>query len=110
LTPGDRRLAALAALFAPGRAAALLARRGDPDAARGVEHAARLASASRRDRLSSLAAAIAADAEPAHAWAVGAASLERPRVGALLRALASGASVTGASAPLVRLCRERMGR
>jgi hypothetical protein len=110
LTPGDRRLSALAALFAPARAPALLARAGGPGAARGVEHAARLASASRRERLAALATAIAVDAGAVRTRAEAAAGLERPRVGALLRALASGAPGTGASAPLVRLCRERMGR
>ncbi|HEY6100622.1 MAG TPA: hypothetical protein VIW03_14390 [Anaeromyxobacter sp.] len=110
MTAGERRLVALAALFAPGRAHALLARVTGPAAAAGVEDAARLAASPRRERLGALAAAIAMEAGPSRASAEAAAALERPRVAAVLRSLTSRTTAAGASAPLVRLCRERIGR
>jgi hypothetical protein len=109
-TGRERRLAALAAAFAGGRASSLLSRLGGPRAVSAVEDAGRLASAPRRDRLSALAAAMSSDPEAARASAEAASALERPRVAALLRAMGAGDAPAGAAPPLVRLCRERIGR
>lgn len=111
MTARARRVAALAAVFAPSTAGALLARMADPDAADALAGAGALASASRRDRLRALAGALAADPELGRARADGAVASERPRVAALLRAVAAGEpSPPGASPVLVRLCREAIGR
>jgi hypothetical protein len=109
VTEADLRVATLAALFAPASAAALLGRIG-ASASSAVAHASRLAGAPRRVRLDALAAALRADLPACHAAAEAAARLERPRVAALLVALASGAPTPGAAPPLLRLCRERLGR
>lgn len=109
MTPGERRLATLAALFAPSRAAALLARDAAAGAVRAVEHAARLAEAPRQERLNALAAAAETDAGAIRSSASVAAALERPRIAVLLRDLAEGKTPSASSA-LVRLCRERIGR
>lgn len=110
MTDGDRRLASLAAAFAPQRAPALVARLSGacaPDAARHVAH---LAAAPREERLRSLSEALAFVLDPALVET--AAALERPAVAAVLRALSADGctSATGASGVLVRLCRERLGR
>lgn len=110
MTDADLRVATLAALFAPASAAALLGRLGGPGAACAVDHAARLALAPRRVRLDALAAALFADAPAARAAAEATSRLERPRVAALLRALASGAPTPEVAPALLRLCRERLGR
>ncbi len=111
MTAADRRLAALAALFAPGSAVALLARLGGAGRADPVGYAARLAAAPRRDRLAALSAAVAIDPDVAHARAEAVATAERPRVAALLRTLAAGGGAdAGVSPALIRLCRERIGR
>lgn len=117
MTSGERRtstgpgqaLAALAALFAPERAAALLAREGGPGAMRSVEQAGRLVAAPRREKLAALAAAVAKDSRALRARAEAFAALERPRVAAIARDLAAGGARQGAAA-LLRLCRERIGR
>lgn len=106
----DRRLGALAALFAPGRARALAARASDPGALASLEDSARLATAPRRERLAALATAVSADPGASRACAEAAAALERPRVAAVLRALGSGTPAPDVSPPLLRLCRERVGR
>jgi hypothetical protein len=106
----DRGLAALAAVFAGGRAPALLSRVSGPLAVAGVEDAGRLATAPRKDRLAALSGAMSFEPKRVRAAAEAAAALERPRVAALLRALGSGSPAPRSSAPLVRLCRERIGR
>lgn len=58
MTPARRRLVALAAALVPARAAALLGRLGDADAAEAGALAAALAQAPRRARLSALVAAL----------------------------------------------------
>lgn len=103
------RLVALAALFAPDRAAAILARLAGPDAADAAGRAARLAAAPRRERLHALAAAIGDRRDALRAQALAAAGLERPRVAAALRRIAGGASDVP-SPVLRRLCRERIDR
>jgi hypothetical protein len=111
VSAGGRRIAVLAALFAPERAGALLARLGAAEAPDAAAHAARLASAPRRDRLRALALALAVEPESASARAEAAASAERPRLAALLRCLAAGFPPAPAvSAAIVRVCRERIGR
>lgn len=110
MTPGERRLASLAGLFAPDRAGALLGRVRGAGAAETIEHAERLAAAPRRERLQALAAAMTSDVRSARARAEDAAMLERPRIAALLRALAAGESSRSAAPVLVRICRERIGR
>jgi hypothetical protein len=104
VTGADRRLAALAALFAPEDASALLAGLGEPFADDVARRVARLAEAPRQERLAALGAALASDGpDPA-----GAAGGERPRVAAALRRVASG-SATEARA-LRRLVAERVAR
>lgn len=105
-----RRIAALAAVFVPARAGALLARMSEPDAADAAEGAVALSSAPRRDRLRALAAALGTDPRERLARAEAAAGRERARVATLLRAVAGGAPVGGVSPVLVRLCREAIGR
>jgi hypothetical protein len=108
VTDGARRVAALAAVLAPARAGALLARLPEAGA---PESAAALAAAPRQDRLRALAGALAADPGEARARAEGAAAAERPRIAALLRALAAGEpTAPAASSVLMRLCRETIGR
>jgi hypothetical protein len=102
----DARLAALAALFAPHHAAALLARAAG---APGGE-AARLAAAPRRDRLAALASSTATDPATARARAEAAAAVERPRIAGLLRVVAAGGNAPAVAAALLRLCRERIAR
>lgn len=103
----DRRVAALAALFARDRASALAARLPAAIAAEAVHEAARLAAAPRRERLDALGAAVA---PPPDAGRNGtAARLERPAIARVLRAIADGIPETR-SPLLVRLCRERLGR
>jgi hypothetical protein len=108
MTPRERTLAALAALFAPARAAALAARIGSPAARDVAAHAARLAAAPRRERLSSLAAALATDQVAGARSRIDPASLERPAVACTMADIRSGGDAPRASAALVRLCREQM--
>jgi hypothetical protein len=109
LNAPERRLAALAAAFAAERAPALLARASGAGALAVAEEAARLASGPREGRLAALAASVPLDEGAARAAAEAAAALERPRVAAVLRALGSPSRAPRASAPLLRLCRERLG-
>jgi hypothetical protein len=110
VSDGDSALVALAALFAPASAPALLERTSG-GAADLPARAARLAGSPRRERLRTLAAVLAVDTTAVRRRADAAAALERPRVAAVLRAVAGGAPHGVAlSAPLVRLCRERVGR
>jgi hypothetical protein len=108
VSPADRLLAALAAALVPERAAVLLARLGSADAGTARAHAERLAAASRAERLSAVAAAVAA----VHGGAPGRPSSpgERPRVAGVLRALRGGLGPGPAVSPaLLRVCRERLG-
>lgn len=107
----DRRVATLAAVFAPAAASSLLARYAGEGGAELVAHAARLVSAPRAERLRALAAALTPDAGLALAAAEEAAPGERPRVAAVLRSVASGAAPAANASPvLLRLCRERIAR
>jgi hypothetical protein len=108
MTTSVRPVAALAAVFAPERAGALLARMAEPDAADSLRGAA--ADAPRRDRLRTLAGALASDPAECRARAEAAARTERPRVAALIRSFAAAGAGDGASPALVRLCREAIGR
>jgi hypothetical protein len=96
-----RRLCALAALFAPEHAPALLSRVSGPpgEAAR---EATRLVAAARRERLRALGEVLALGAEPGAEPALA----ERPRVVEVLRAVETGAPAGGAAPALVRLCVE----
>jgi hypothetical protein len=105
----DRRVATLAALFAPDRARSLLARLPSPSNDAAQAHAAELATLSRHRRLNALAMALAVDAAGIHAGAAAAASRERARLAALLTTLAAGGPQPVADAVIVRLCRERIG-
>jgi hypothetical protein len=104
---GDQRVAILAALFAPQRSSALLARlgTGSEDA---IALATRLAAAPRPERLRALADALAADGPALPLPASAVASAERPRVAALIQAIADGREVVRAAPVLVHLCRERL--
>lgn len=110
MTPRTRRVAALAAVFAPSRAGALLRRVAEPDAADAIAGAAAVVRAARRERLRALAGALASDPAEDRARAEVAAAAERPRTAALVRALARGEPSPAASPALVRLCREAIGR
>ncbi len=103
----DRRLAALAAVFAPARAAQLLARLGTPGSDETAAIAAELAACPRRERLAALAAALGPESRPPEPLAHQA---ERPRVAALLRELELNGNPPGppAAPALLRLCRERL--
>jgi hypothetical protein len=99
--PEDTLLCALAAAVAPRRAADWLRRAPAPGSA---EAASRLALLPRAVRLAALAAA--APPPRRHPTAPAA---ERPRVAAVLAALASGrAPAPGVSPVLLRVCRERL--
>jgi len=104
VSPANRRLCALAALFAPERAGALLGRLGE-GAPEAVREAVRLVAAARRERLQALGEVLDLGADPCRD-----AAEERPRVAEVLRATRAGAPVGAASAVLVRLCREQAGR
>jgi len=109
----DRLLASMAALFAPERASAMLARLAAPGARAASAHAASLATLPRRERLQGLSAALAAvlapDATAVRSEAV--ASLERSRISGIVRAVAGASVAPGAVSPIVlRLVRERLGR
>ncbi len=111
MTEADRRVATLAAVLAPERAAAILARLRTPEAAEASAHAVRLAAAPRRERLQALSRALAPDPAALRARADAAARAERSRVASLMRALAAGTAGTdGPSAIILRLCREKLGR
>lgn len=107
MSPADRLLASLAAALAPEHAAALLARLGSANAGLARAYAERLVPGSRAERLSAVAAALAA----VHTLAPGreAPSCERARVNDVLLALRLGFAPRAAvSAALVRICRERL--
>jgi hypothetical protein len=108
MSPAERRLAALLATFAPGRARELAARLGSASARDVGQHAVRLAAAPRRERLAAVAAALAPEGSAARGAAD--ASLERPRVAALLRDGPRVGPRTGVALPLARLLRDRGGR
>lgn len=105
---GHARLVALAALFAPERAAALLGRLAGPDGSRAAARAALLSAAPRRERLHALAAALGGRGDR-RARAAAAAGVERPRVAAMLRRVGEDPSTGAERSPLLgRLCRERV--
>jgi hypothetical protein len=107
VSPADRLLASLAAALAPERAAAFLARLCSADAGQARADAERLVPTSRAERLSAVAAALAAVHTGAERPAP---SCERTRVGGVLLALRSGLVPHAAVAPaLVRICRELLG-
>jgi hypothetical protein len=106
MTPADRRLAALVALFAADRARALLARLDDPGGRELLTAAEALALAPRRDRLAALGAAISAPARDASSRDL--VSRERGRVAAVLAAVGDRAGAAQASPVLLRLCIERL--
>jgi hypothetical protein len=106
MNAADRRLAALAALFAPDRARALLARLDDSGGSALLAAAEALAHAPRRDRLAALGAAIPAPARD-DAWR-DLLSRERGRVAVVLAAVAEQAGATQAPTVLLRLCIERL--
>jgi hypothetical protein len=81
-------LTALAAAFAPARAAACLSRA--PDAALAAE-AARLAPLPRAERLDALASALVAQPPPSPRARELVAAAERPRVAAVVRGVGGGA-------------------
>jgi hypothetical protein len=111
VTEEDRRLATLVALFAPARAAEMLARLGTPGTRDASAHAARLVAAGRRERLEELSAVLCPDESTARPSSERIASLERGRVATIVRAVAAGVTPPGDVSPaLVRLCRERLGR
>ncbi|HET8538423.1 MAG TPA: hypothetical protein VFL83_00995 [Anaeromyxobacter sp.] len=113
MTDRERRIAALAAVFDPARAGALLGRLAAADASAAIAAAAELAGAPRRERLRALAGALAADPPVARVRrAEAVAASERPRIAALLRTLASSdaGATTRAAVVLERLCREAIGR
>lgn len=84
ISPEDRAVVDLAAVFAPHQASSFLSRLATSDPQALLEHAARAAGAPRRERLAALAAtlavpcSVAASVEPL-------AALERPRTSAALR-------------------------
>jgi hypothetical protein len=104
VTPAGRRLAALAALFAPERPGALLAGLGEPEAGDTARRAEALAARSRRERLAALAEALAPGAADGAVPSGGAPGRERPRVAEILRRVRSGIAVV--PGPLRRLCIE----
>jgi hypothetical protein len=104
VTPGDRRLVALAAALLPDRARALL---GRAPASAAAEEGGRLAALPGPERLAALAAALHVHRAPARAALVTAA--ERATVGAHLAALARGEVPSGVTPALLRLLRERLG-
>jgi hypothetical protein len=105
-----RRLAALVAVLAPKRAGALLSRLGGPAEPDVMQRALRLATLSRRERLQALAECVAPDAAAVRSATAAAASRERARVSAFMRALAAGGTAPSAGQLLTRLCRERICR
>jgi hypothetical protein len=116
VTPADRRLAALAAIFVPQHGARVLARISGPGAAVASAAAERLAGATRGERLAFLADALTREV-PAGARheAARLVSRERPAVAAVALALLPPELRAGSRPPLlprapppllVRLCRE----
>jgi hypothetical protein len=105
----DRRVATLAALFAPERAQSLLGRLGGPCIGGASKYVARLTSAARRDRLDALTMTLSIDPAAVRARAEAAASTERRRLASILRALGMGGAPPAAAALVLRLCRERLG-
>lgn len=110
MTERTRRVAALAAVFAPAQATAIVARLAEADTPSGLERARALAAAPRRERLRALADALVPDPGTAVLLAEAAAAAEGPRLASLLRALARGEEPPGVSPGIRRLCREAIGR
>jgi hypothetical protein len=109
VTDSERRLAAAAACLAGPRAPALLARGASPEARAA---AAQLAGRPREERLGALALATQ-DAPPAKLAprAAALARLERPRLAALVSALARcEAPGDGVAPALIRLVHARLAR
>lgn len=110
MSDADLRVATLAALFAPAAAPRLLGRVAGAEHAAAIRQASQLAGAPRRERLDALAAVLSPDPVATRDAAEAAARRERPRVAALLRALAEGVPTPELPPALLRLCRERIGR
>jgi hypothetical protein len=108
VTSDDRTVAALAAVFAPAAAGALLFRLATPGAPAAREHAVRLAASSRDDRLGALAAALGEARPGGPGQGERAAAAERPRVARALRAIAAGSAPADLAPALARLCRGRL--
>jgi hypothetical protein len=106
VTGAVRRLCALAALFAPERAPALVARVAGAPPGAGAE-AARLVAAARRERLHALAEVLEL-ARGAAPDPRALAAAERPRVAEVLLAVGAGTPAGVAAPALVRLCLERL--
>ncbi|MFT3914382.1 MAG: hypothetical protein QM704_09765 [Anaeromyxobacteraceae bacterium] len=102
-----RRLCALAALFAPERAGALVSRLA-AGAQGAAEEARWLVGAARRERLRALSEALELS-RPAGRTAAEVGAGERARVRELLGAIELGTPVAGAHPVLVRVCAERLG-
>lgn len=87
MTPSERRLVTLAALFAPAGAGSLLQRLAGPGSEALAQAAFRLAGRPRAERLAALAESLAHLRPPAEARAVLAAALsaEQPAVARVLR-------------------------
>ncbi len=102
-----RRLCALAALFAPERAGALVSRIAG--GTRGAEEQARrLVGAGRRERLRALAEALELS-RPSARMAAEVGAGERARVKEVLEAIELGTPVGGVHRAIVRVCVERLG-
>jgi len=113
-TRADRRLLALAAVFAPARATALLSRLAGAEAEPLLREGERATAAPRPERLRALAMALGnpGSSQLPAATFEAVVIAERPQVAAALRRLAAGAAPSGsAGAPrpaLARLLRERL--
>ncbi|HEY7726513.1 MAG TPA: hypothetical protein VH880_14345 [Anaeromyxobacteraceae bacterium] len=107
---GAERLAALAALFAPDRAAELAARLEPPEGGPARTRVLELLAATRAARLEALASALAGPSAAARrALAASLAAFERPRVARGLRAVAAGGG-GGLVPAFARLIEERLSR
>jgi len=106
MSRAGERLAVLTALFAPGRAAGLIALLDDPEAAAIADRAALLGRAPREGRLSALRASL--DAPGRLARAALAASRERGPVAAAMRG--DGRGLPPRSRLLGRLLAEALSR
>lgn len=110
MTDPDRRVATLAAVFVPTRAAALLGRLGTPGASEALTHGVRLTGAPRRERLQALSAALTHEGPAVRARADAIAALERKRIANVVRTLAEARAHHGVSPVVLRLCREHLAR
>lgn len=106
----DRRLIALAAVFTPDRASALLSRLEPAEAARMSTEAATAAATSRRARLEALALHVPGGmGREAGARFERLAALERAATAAALRTAVGGTASRDVTPAFLRLIRERTG-